>query len=210
MARNSKPTGSSRSQKKSKGGTLVGIFVGLVLGILIALAVVWYMNRTPAPFTDRAQNGSASAAKPGAPATPGAPNGKAAEGGEKRFQFYEILPGKAEPQPGKGPEKAAEKPPVPADKAAEKPAPGKPAEPVKAAADLYLQAGSFQNAKDAENLKASLALMGQEASVQQVMLADKVWYRVRLGPFASNDAAGKTKAELAKSGIEASLVKGKE
>jgi len=207
MSRNSKSAGGSRSQKKSKGGTLVGIFVGLVLGILIALAVVWYMNRTPAPFTNKPQGASTGNGQP-APA-----NGKSAEGGEKRFQFYEILPGKAEPQPTKAPEKAGDKPP---GATADKSPAGKPGEvattapATKAPADLYLQAGSFQNAKDAENLKASLALMGQEASVQQVMLADKVWYRVRLGPFASNDAAGKTKAELAKSGIEASLVKGKE
>lgn len=210
MSRNAKPAGSRRSQKKAKGGTLVGIFVGLVLGILIALAVVWYMNRTPAPFTDRAQNGNGSAGKPATPA------GKTAEGGEKRFQFYEILPGKAEPQPGKSTEKGVERGAEKTPGTAEKAPAGKPAEASTApgsppkAADLYLQAGSFQNSKDAENLKASLALMGQEASVQQVMLADKVWYRVRLGPFASNDAAGKTKAELARSGIEASLVKGKD
>lgn len=207
MSRNAKSAGGSRSQKKAKGGTLVGIFVGLVLGILIALAVVWYMNRTPAPFTNKPQGASIGNGQP-APA-PG--NGKSAEGGEKRFQFYEILPGKAEPQPTKAPEKAADKA---SGATADKSPAGKPAEAApaaaKAPADLFLQAGSFQNAKDAENLKASLALMGQEASVQQVMLADKVWYRVRLGPFASSDAAGKTKAELAKSGIEASLVKGKE
>lgn len=205
MSRNAKSAGGSRSQKKAKGGTLVGIFVGLVLGILIALAVVWYMNRTPAPFTTKPQGASTGNGQP-APAG----NGKGAEGGEKRFQFYEILPGKAEPQPTKVPEKTTEK----AAGTADKPPAGKPGEAApaaaKAPAELFLQAGSFQNAKDAENLKASLALMGQEASVQQVMLADKVWYRVRLGPFASNDAAGKTKAELAKSGIEASLVKGKE
>ncbi|MDR3323916.1 MAG: hypothetical protein LBS89_06910, partial [Zoogloeaceae bacterium] len=40
-------------RKKSAGGTLVGIFVGLVLGMLIATGVVWYMNKTPVPFMER-------------------------------------------------------------------------------------------------------------------------------------------------------------
>ena len=209
MTRTSKPAG-NRSQKKSKGGTLIGIFIGLVLGILIALAVVWYMNRTPTPFTSKAPATGAAETRSGTNGAPAA-NGKGAEPGEKRFQFYEILPGKAEPQPGKTPDKGTDKgADKPIDKAADKAATGKSGDAAKPAADLFLQAGSFQNAKDAENLKASLALMGQEASVQQVMLSDKVWYRVRLGPFASNDAAGKARAELAKSGIEASLVKGKD
>src|SRR5258708_19282094 len=48
----------------------------------------------------------------------------------------------------------------------------------------FLQAGSFQNPADADNLKARLALMGLEASVEPANLAEKgVWYRVRLGPY---------------------------
>lgn len=194
----SRNRGGRSGNGSSRGSTLVGIFIGMVLGILIALAVVWYMNRTPSPFVERAPgaNGPTAELKPGAPGVANAP-----ASGEKRFQFYEILPGKAEPKPNAAPA-AADK--APARAAAD--GAGEPAKP----AELFLQAGSFQNAKDADNLKASLALMGQEASVQQVMLADKVWYRVRLGPFAKPDEAGKVKTELARSGIEASLVRGRD
>lgn len=205
MSRDVKHGSRSRGGKNSKGGTLVGIFVGMVLGILIALAVVWYMNRTPSPFVERtpAAGSQPTELKPGAP---GVATGPA--GGEKRFQFYEILPGKAEPKPDadKSADKSGDKS---GEKAADKVA-GKPAADAAKPAELFLQAGSFQTAKDADNLKASLALMGQEASVQQVMLADKVWYRVRLGPFAKADDAGKVKGELAKAGIEASLVRGRD
>ena len=188
--------GRGRGNSGSKGSTLVGIFVGMVLGILIALLVVWYMNRTPSPVVARtsAVNGPASELKPGAPGVAGTP----AANGEKRFQFYEILPGKAEPKPDAAPGAA--------DKTAVKTEPGK----VETTPELFLQAGSFQTAKDADNLKASLALMGQEASVQQVMLSDKVWYRVRLGPFAKPEAASKVKADLAKAGVEATLVRGRD
>ena len=72
---------------------------------------------------------------------------------------------------------------------------------------VYLQTGSFQNAADADNQKAKLALMGAEASVQQVMLQDKVWYRVRLGPFRKMDEVNSMRSDLAKQGIEANVVK---
>ena len=196
MSRDVKHGSRSRGGKGSKGSTLVGIFVGMVLGILIALAVVWYMNRQPSPVVERPAGGGTPAGelKPGAPGVASAPAGN----GEKRFQFYEILPGKAEPKPDAAP--AAADKPAGKDAAAK----GEPAP------ELFLQAGSFQTAKDADNLKASLALMGQEASVHQVMLSDKVWYRVRLGPCAKPEAASKVKADLAKAGVEATLVRGRD
>lgn len=197
MSRDVKRGSRGRGSSGSKGSTLVGIFVGMVLGILIALLVVWYMNRTPSPVVARspAANGPAGELKPGAPGVAST----APANGEKRFQFYEILPGKAEPKPDAAPGAADKTPASP-------PAAGK----TESAPELFLQAGSFQTAKDADNLKASLALMGQEASVQQVMLSDKVWYRVRLGPFAKPEAASKVKADLAKAGVEATLVRGRD
>ena len=49
--------------------------------------------------------------------------------------------------------------------------------------------------------------MGAEASVQQVMLQDKVWYRVRLGPFKKQDEVNSMRSELSSQGIEANIVK---
>ena len=72
---------------------------------------------------------------------------------------------------------------------------------------IFLQAGSFQTPGDADNQKAKLALLGMEASIQQVMLQDKVWYRVRLGPYAKVDEVNKIRSELAKQGIEAAVAK---
>ena len=72
---------------------------------------------------------------------------------------------------------------------------------------LFLQAGSFSTAQDADNQKAKLAFMGIEAVVQQVMIQDKTFYRVRVGPYTKIDELNKVRAELAKSGIEAQLAK---
>lgn len=196
---------------RSRGGTLFGIFIGLVLGVGAALGVVWYMNKAPVPFVANKTGSAAESARQGSSNGPVSPVPLPGKPGdppvEKRFQFYDILPGKSEPKPDGKPEAASHAPakPTPAETAA------KPAEaPKPANADIHLQAGSFQNSKDADNLKATLALSGHEAGVQQVMVGDKVWYRVRLGPYAKSDEAGKVKAELSKLGIEASVVKGKD
>ena len=70
-----------------------------------------------------------------------------------------------------------------------------------------MQTGSFQNAADADNQKAKLAMMGVEASVQQVMLQDRVWYRVRLGPFRKVEELNAMRADLSRQGIDANIVK---
>ena len=72
---------------------------------------------------------------------------------------------------------------------------------------LFLQAGSFSTAQDADNQKAKLAFMGIEAVVQQVMIQDKTLYRVRVGPYTRIDELNKVRADLAKSGIDAQLAK---
>lgn len=49
-----------------------------------------------------------------------------------------------------------------------------------------LQAGSFRNRQDAERLKASIALLGMEASIKQVSINSVNWHRVRIGPVANS------------------------
>lgn len=196
MNRDMKPRKPAPAKKKSGGGTLVGMFIGLVLGVCIAAGVVWYINKAPLPFNANVQNTEAKPA-PVQPAQPMALPGKPGDPvPEKRFQFYDILPGKADAVP---------------DKAATAPEPAK-AEPAKEAAKeskapLFLQAGSFSTAQDADNQKAKLAFMGIESAVQQVMIEDRTLYRVRIGPYFKLEELNKVRSELAKSGIEAQLSK---
>lgn len=194
MSRDNK-TRRTPAKRKSRGGTLIGLFIGLVLGIVGAAAVVWYINKMPAPFKAPASPPEQAKVPANGPAPlPGKPGDPVPE---KRFQFYDILPGKAEAKvdPGAAPAKPDGKE-TPKDGAKEAPK-----------ETIFLQAGSFQNAGDADNQKARLALIGMEASVQQVMVQDKTWFRVRLGPFAKIDEVNKVRAELAKQGIEAAVVK---
>ncbi|MGB4468077.1 MAG: SPOR domain-containing protein [Azovibrio sp.] len=195
-------------RKKSAGGTLIGMFIGLVLGVVLAAGVVWYMNKSPTPFVNKVQQAPSSSTKPDQPpvALPGKPGDPVPE---KRFQFYDILPGKAEALPGKAEAVAGKELPRTAEV---KPADAKdPGEEPKAAAEKpgkphYLQAGSFSRAEDADNLKANLAMMGLEASVQQVMVQDKTYFRLRLGPYTKLEDANKVRSELAKAGVDTALI----
>ena len=55
MSRDMKPRKArpSGNRKKSGGGTLIGLFLGLVIGVVAAAGVVWYINKSPAPFADK-------------------------------------------------------------------------------------------------------------------------------------------------------------
>ena len=202
MSRDMKRRRNQPPRKKSGGGTLVGMFIGLVLGVGVAAGVVWYLNKSPLPFVEKVQAPPAKAEAPTsggkvAPAEPVALPGKPGDPvPEKRFQFYDILPGKADAVP---------------DKAAAAPREEKKEERKEEVKEsrlpLFLQAGSFSTAQDADNQKAKLAFMGYEAVVQQVMIQDKTFYRVRVGPYTRLDELNKVRAELAKSGVEAQLSK---
>jgi cell division protein FtsN len=176
---------------KSGGGLLLGVFIGFLLGVGLAAGIAIYFFKTPIPFLNKAKPPDKAA-----PAVPGmtepAKSGKAEEN-KPRFDFYRILPGQEEPvteQQVKQAEQAAAKA-------------GTPSQDV-----YFLQAGAFQNPADADNLKARLALLGLEASVEPTNLPDKgIWYRVRLGPYASVDAIDRTRAQLAQNGVDTSLVK---
>ena len=212
MSRDVKSRKSQPSRKTAGGGTLVGMFIGLVLGVCLAAGVVWYINKAPLPFNAAVQQ---QAAKPadakgnGQPAQPLALPGKPGDPvPEKRFQFYDILPGKADAVPDKAgkpeaPKAAPEEPKPDTKKDA-----GKDGKESKS--PLFLQAGSFSTAQDADNQKAKLAFMGVEAVVQQVMVQDKTYYRVRVGPYTKIDELNKVRAELAKNGVEAQLARNKE
>ncbi|MCB1965899.1 MAG: SPOR domain-containing protein [Candidatus Accumulibacter sp.] len=235
MSRDMKPPRKTPARKKSGGGTLLGLFIGLVIGVIAVAGVVWYVNRVPLPFTTTGQQPKLPppvadapppapppdmAALPPAPvALPGKPGDSTAP--EKpRFDFYKILPGNAEaiPDPTQRAPGLADIPPAVEQPLESKALDGKPPEvktvdtskPEREATlkqPIYLQAGSFQNVGEADNQKARLALMGVEARIQQVMLHDKVWYRVRLGPYPRMDEVNILRSELARQGIDARVVK---
>lgn len=182
----------SAQSPRSRGGTLLGVFIGLVIGVLISFGVVWMLNRTPLPFQDkvgRVERPEAPANGEPPPALPGKPGDKVGE--RPRFEFYKILPGgqEAVPAPAAAPALA----------------------PLPAGESLYLQAGAFQKVADADKLKAKLTMMGMEVGVQEVNIPDKgAMHRVRVGPFASLNEMNRVRNQMSDNGIPATVVRVKE
>ena len=214
MSRDMKPRRSQPAKKKSGGGTLVGMFIGLVLGVVAAAGVVLYLNKSPLPFNKQVLENNGAQSNKAQPAQPMALPGKPGDPiPEKRFQFYDILPGKADAVPEKAAKPEAQKEELRKEepkkeetkKEEAKKDEAKKEEPKESKTALFLQAGSFSTAQDADNQKAKLAFMGVEAVIQQVMIQDKTLFRVRVGPYSKIDELNKVRAELAKAGIEAQL-----
>ncbi|MGZ8152488.1 MAG: SPOR domain-containing protein [Methylovulum sp.] len=74
-----------------------------------------------------------------------------------------------------------------------------------------MQAGSFKSLKEAEQLRAKLALMGIESKVDKVKVGSKkdttklnavIWYRVKIGPYSKMTSVDSVKSRLKKSGID--------
>lgn len=174
------------------GSTFLGILIGLVLGLFIALGVAWYINKLPSPWSNKV-------APPKAPPSP-----------------YAAKDTPVQPKPPA---------PPPVEPTAERPAPatqetakvtGDAASPDKkstpaAREAFFLQTGSFQNASEADNLKARLALLGVEAAIQQRTLPDKgVWHRVRVGPYTDIEELNRVREVLKQNNIDVALVKVRE
>ncbi|MBI5891909.1 MAG: SPOR domain-containing protein [Nitrosomonadales bacterium] len=182
-----------------KGKVIAGVFIGMVLGIVAAGAVAWYvMEKRQDSFINKERKPAAAVA----PLAVSAPVATAPASGvaetKQHFEFYKVLTDK---QDGASRKNAARQ----KEPAIAKLQPAPPA--LEAPKEMYyVQAGSFQNADDAEKLKVKLAFSGFEANIQTATIPDKgIWHRVRLGPYNGNEA-GKTIAALRQNGIIATQV----
>jgi cell division protein FtsN len=224
MPNDMKPKAPSRTGGRGMNPLFAGIIIGLLLGIFLALGVAVWLNRAN-------QSSFVEKTKPVEPLPPikqpttstAAPAGEAPKGtqaagtdpAQPRFEFYQILPGEKEAKGSAtavskdaakdAPTAKAENLPSAAAESATRNIPT----PVKSADEtLFLQAGAFQNIADAENMKAKIAFAGFEASVKAVNLPEKgTLYRVRLGPYKSQDEANRVKGVLSQNGVSASVVR---
>ena len=228
MDRRPPPRRSSRPTRRSgAGGTLFGIFVGIVVGLGLAAGVAfWLLRNNPSVQLPALAKEGREAARDSV-----ASGAQKSASDKPRFDFYKILPGVEEPKVAPAPragspdravvdqskDRGADKSPQPAPAAPVKEPPAgdtkvATAEPaakaVRPGERYWLQAGSFSAQSDAENLKARLALAGWEANVQEGSVPDKgVRYRVRLGPYDNTDELNRMKSELARRGFDVAVIK---
>jgi len=201
MAYDYRPSAPNKISKRNGNAKslLIGLMLGLVIGIAIAAGVAIYIARIPSPYTQSPHSDvqklkSSAAIEGDAVAAPVVKqNGKRDE--KKPYTFYDILEDNQTPDP--------QSPPV-----ATTPSRANPLAAVDDKTVFYVQAGAYQAEPDADNQKATIALLGFEARVKTATLPDKgTLYRVRIGPFKSQDEATQAKAILQDNGITASLIK---
>lgn len=221
MSRDYKSKNPPVAKGRGGGGLLIGIFIGLLLGLGIAVGVAWYMNHAQIPFINKvkpADKANPAIAEPGA-----APAPATAAGGTGLPPPVPPMAGQSPPQPaGQTPVQAPDKPhfdfykilPGTEEAVTEqqiKQAEHSPSTIESGKVKFYLQAGSFPSSGDADNLKARLALIGVEATVQTADLGDKgVWNRVMIGPYAKIEDTSKLRQLLSQNGIEATMIKVKD
>lgn len=178
--RRRKSHGNSRRNQQEYPGWLWMLF-GLALGLSVAFAV-YVKDRRPTPVVAGAPPQPASLQNslddngedPAEAAQP------AGEQTESRFTFYDMLPNFEVVIPEKEPDVALD---------AEPQAIVEPG--------LYvLQAGSFSLYADADRRRAELALHGIESQIQRVMIDDKTYHRVRIGPTDDLDQLNMLRSRL--------------
>lgn len=204
---------SKASLRRQWGRFIPGLIVGVLLGLTMALMVAVYVNKVPLPFVDKMPEGSAA---------------QDAADSETNKQWDPNVPlagaNPAKPKPVEVPvaPAASASAPSSADPVAETVTAAKPASPAATdttsaeavstkspdpALNIYVQAGAYSVLTEAEQQRAKVAMLGMTASISEREVRGRTMYRVRLGPFASEDEAESSRLALAGANIESALVR---
>lgn len=193
-----------RGAEPASGPGIPG-WVYLMVGLAIGLAVAVFA------YISRPSNKVALGVATDAPAAADKDDPKKAiplpPKQNSRFAFYQMLPSyevviprdtvKPAATPGQTPTAA---PTAPAEIKAAIAAPGQ----------YLIQVGAYRSREEAERARASLTLLDVESRIEQVTINEgDTWYRVRIGPVASLEAAQETTRRLDDNGIKSILVKAK-
>ena len=189
-------------------GGLIGFVVGLVVAGVLA---IWVYQATPfrAETTPHAK---LDPVKPKIEPKPTGRVGELAKDESKPDSERIVQPGAPSSMPSAASAAPTSAPPAvgskPAPKAEVAKADTEPAPSAEARGRLWLQVGAYINKQDAENQRARFAVLGYEAQIQSADIPDKgTVHRVRVGPYRDPDEAGKVRGDLARQGIEVSVVK---
>jgi len=131
-----------------------GLSLGLVAGLAVGLAL--YLSDRP---------GERPTAEPPAPAS--SRESEVPSEPETRYDFYEMLPNFEVVVPER-------------DREVQRDAPAA----VEKEGAYVLQVGSYKDFKEADRVRAQLALQGIESKVQRVSVDNDTWHRVRVGPIS--------------------------
>lgn len=126
---------------------------------------------------------------------------------KKTFDFYSVLPEMevvipdAELSAKARAEQQRQQQAMAQSQAANTATPAPP--PAESGGRYVLLAGSYGDAKAADEAKAKLAMLGVVAKVQSITINGKVWNRVMVGPYANASDTESAKKALADNGVKA-------
>ena len=208
MAAKQKRSHAARQPADSpKGHGLTWFLAGAVVGGLVTWAV---LGRDPAAEHVRATVERTVGHSIGVDSTTPARKPK--------FEFYTLLPEMEVVVPDE--DLSAPQPAAPAESGTtdesgtvepesstvEQDTPSGTDEPLKSG-HYILQVASFRSMKEADGLKAQLALLGFRPVVQSVAInSDEKWHRVRIGPYADRDSLEAARVRLRVDGHDNPLV----
>lgn len=189
MPRDYKQRPRSREKKTVKQRSPWIYFAAGMLAGVAATVVVYFNELVPVPLyiapekSGPARQAAASLREREAPKD---------DAPKPRFEFYTMLPEME----------------VAVPEAELKPRARSAPESASGSGTFYLQAGSFRRPEEAEKMKATLAFLGLESSIQTVTIngAD-TWHRVRIGPFSDLASLNDARKRLKKNEIESIVLK---
>lgn len=189
-----------RPSRRRFGGSFWG---GLAIGLVIATGVYVYQHLRAA-----SQAVAIEVARPTpapAPEKPSSPPPKP-DVTRSQFDFYTILPELEVVVPDPQVAAPERKPAESVDRAVPDKAPQQ-AVRVDAPGVYILQIGSFRERRDADRMKAELALLGVEAGIETVSVNQQKWHRVRVGPYRQLAQLNNARSELLANNIDFMLLK---
>jgi cell division protein FtsN len=182
----------AKNRRKKSSGSSKGTsaWMWLFTGILIGLGLAWYLfAKGYIPMSEIAQPVAGDTSNRQRP-EPAIADGISATDEQKdkpHYDFFTVLPEmKVEVPEQKNRQKATRETDT---------------------GTYLLQVGSFRQAGDAEQLKASLALIGIVARIQTVDVNEATWHRVRIGPVDGARKADELRNRLADNGIDSLVMK---
>ena len=202
---------------KQRGGFALGIVAGLLIGLALALGVALYITKAPVPFIDKVPQRTAEqdqaeieknrnwdpnvllGGKPAKPLNPPAEASSAAASAPAATIAMPVPPAATASAP------AAK--PAARDPAAILAGAPTPATPGPDKFIYFVQAGAYTRPEDAEQQRARLAMLGQEARISEREQAGRTVYRVRMGPYANRDDADNLQTKLQQQSIESQIVR---
>ena len=172
----------TKNAKKAEGTPFTnGIFVGLLFGILVSIAVTLFITNGKSPFVSKETTGACieinSALEDEDVINIDEDTG---------FDFYDALPSDNKNYANDNMQSDSDE---------------------NRDVNYYLQVGAFSEVSPADNLKAKLALMGFESVIMSAKIGENAFHRVCVGPYSEFVKTRDIREKLIKEGFKANLIK---